>query len=227
MSWHPCLLAEVRSGNDYAFDTATLTGADLIIRRNNLAQRNLSVINVLAGATASFPVVAGNRLNKEQLMEVVVDRSQLREEMQLLLSLDDDIQAFPHIDLTNSQTDEQNDNAIVYLDRTKIEITMGLSRGILTLERGSRFDPLMPTKIKKVNVKGGEVIIRNEKRCVDIKDKTAVIQMEKMPNQLYPLSLQIAIPKDSKTGDRFTIDVSQRNEKGETVGGATAIYVVK
>jgi len=227
MNWHPCLLAEVRSDNDYAFNTASLTGAGLIVRRNNLAQRNLSVIDVLAGAAALFPILAGNRLNNERLMEIVVDRSQLRKEMQLLLSLDDDIQAFPRLDLDNLHTDKQNENAIVYLDRTKIEITMGLSRGILTLERGSRFDPLMPAKIKKVNVKGGEVIIRNEKRYVDIRDNTAIIQMEKMPNQLYPLSLQTVIPKDSKAGHRFTIGVSQRNEKGEAVGGATAIYVVK
>src|SRR5215204_81901 len=213
MRWHPCLLAEVHSGNDYAFDTASRTGGDLIVRRNNLAQRNLSVVDELAGATASFPIIAGNELNNERLMEIVVDRSQLREEMQLLLSLDDDIRAFPRIDLDNSQTDKQNDNAIVYLDRTKIEMTMGCCRGILTLEKGSRFDCPTLAKIKKINVKGGDVIIRNEKRYVDIKDNTTIIQMEKTPNQLYPLSLQIEIPKDSKARDRFTIDVSQRNGK--------------
>ena len=100
MNWHPCLLAEVNADNDYAFATANLAGGNLTLRRNNLAQRNLSVINVLAGATASFPFLAGNLHNAERFMEIVVTRSRLPKDMRLLLSIDDDGKAFPLVDLT-------------------------------------------------------------------------------------------------------------------------------
>ena len=46
--WHPCLLASVRADNDYAFASASLNGDPITVRRNNLAQRNLTVIDVLA-----------------------------------------------------------------------------------------------------------------------------------------------------------------------------------
>jgi hypothetical protein len=41
--WHPCLLAEVNADNDYAFGAASLAGSPIVVSRNNLAQRNLSL----------------------------------------------------------------------------------------------------------------------------------------------------------------------------------------
>jgi len=51
--------------------------------------------------------------------------------------------------------------------------------------------------------------------------------MEKQPAQLYPLALQTTIPANAQKGNQYMIKVSQRNEKEETVGGASVIYVVK
>ena len=76
-SWHPCLVASVNADNDYAFATAPLTGSPIVVRRNNLAQRNLSVINVLASASASFPFLMGHTLNIDRVMELVVNRTAL------------------------------------------------------------------------------------------------------------------------------------------------------
>ena len=57
--WHPCLLAVVRADNDHAFATAP-GGADLQTRRNNLAQRNLTVVDVAAGGMVTMPIVVGH-----------------------------------------------------------------------------------------------------------------------------------------------------------------------
>jgi hypothetical protein len=227
--WHPCLLASVSADNDYAFATANLTGGNLVVRRNNLAQRNLSVIDVLAGATATFAFVAGNRENSEQLMEILVDRSKLPKSMKLLLSLDDDGRAFPLVDFapTDISIMDNNGGKIVFLERTKIEATLGCCRGILTIEKGSRFDCLQLAKIGKVRVKGGEVILRNDKRFVEVKDDVAVVTMEKQPNQIYPFSLQTSMPADAKKDQQFAIRVSQRDQNGTVVGGATVIYMIK
>jgi hypothetical protein len=116
---------------------------------------------------------------------------------------------------------------MVFLDRTRIETKLGCCSGVLTLEKGSRFDCLVPGKLGKVSVKGGEVILREEKRFVEIRDEIAVIRAEKQPNQLYPLALQTSIPRDAQKGQQFMIHVAQRNEKEEPVGGASVIYFVR
>jgi subtilisin family serine protease len=226
--WHPCLLASVNADNDYAFATANSAGDIIVVRRNNLAQRNLSVIDVLASASASFPFLAGNRQNTERVMEVRVDRSRLPKDMRLLLALDDDTKAFPLVDLTPPDfTHAADDNGgMIFLERTSIETTIGCCRGVLTLEKGSRFDCPPSVKIGKVDVKGGVVIMQGDKRFVEISEQTTIIRMEKQPRQLYPLALQTSIPANAHKGQQYMIRVAQRNQKEEIVGGATVVYYV-
>ncbi|MEH7473090.1 S8 family serine peptidase [Priestia megaterium] len=229
LNWHPCLLASVTADNDYAFSNASLP--NLIARRNNLAQRNLSVIDksVLNGGPVNFPFLAGNQYNEESVMEIVVDRSQLPNEMKLFLSIDDEGKAFPCVDMAPSSCTpiNQDEGSIIFLDRTRIKTNICGFNGILTLERGSQLNCLYTPKIKRVSVEGGEVILRNNKRFVEIKENFTFIQLEKQPNQLYPLSLQTTIPTNSEKGKQYTIKVSQRNQNKETVGGATVTYLIK
>ncbi len=230
MHWHPCLLAEVNADNDYAFATANMTGGNLTLSRNNLAQRNLSVIDVLADATASFPFLAGNLHNAQRFMEIIVNRSQLPKDMRLLLSIDEDGKAFPLIDLTPPAftTKDSCHTGTVFLERTRIETTLGCCRGVLTLEKGSRFDCLPPTKIRMLEIiKGGIVILQDDKRFVEIREDIAIIRMEKQPDQLVPLALQTSIPANAQKGQQFMISVAQRNEKEEIVGGASVIYFIR
>ena len=230
MNWHPCLLAEVNADNDYAFATANLTGGNLTVRRNNLAQRNLSVIDVLADATTSFPFLAGNLHNAQRFMEIVVNRNRLPKDVRLLLSIDEDGKAFPLVDLTPPAfTPKDRCHAgTVFLQRTRIETTLGCCRGVLTLAKGSRFDCLPPTKIGKLDIiKGGVVILQDDKRFVEIREDIAIIRMEKQPNQLVPLALQTSIPANAQKEQQFMISVAQRNEKEEIVGGASVIYFIR
>lgn len=222
--WHPCLLASVNADNDYAFDTANLTWGNHVVRRNNLAQRNLSVIDVLSNTSVAFPLLAGNRYNTERFMDIVVDRSLIPKEMKVLLSLDDDGKAFPRVDLTPTVSTQDN-NGVVFLEKTRIETTFCDYRGVLTLERGSRFDCVGSSKIGNVRVEGGEIILRNNKRFVEIKESIVVIRMEKQPNQLYPLALHTQIPANTEKEQQYVMKISQKNEKQETVGGATVVYV--
>jgi hypothetical protein len=227
MNWHPCLLAAATSDNDYAFATASTTGGGLVVRRNNLAQRNLSVIDVLASASVAFPFLAGNIANAERSMEILVDRSRFARGIPLLLALDDDGRAFPLVDLkpTIKPTDGAEDG-IVFLERTKIEATLGCCRGVLTLEKGSRFDCPPVVRVGKVSVKGGEVILRDDKRFVEVRDEITIVRMEKQAHQLYPLALYWTVPSEAHHGDSFSISVAQRNDQGATVGGATVMYKV-
>jgi subtilase family protein len=228
--WHPCLLAKVVADNDYAFASAALAGGNLVVRRNNLAQRNLSVIDVLAGAEAAFPFVAGHLLNLEREMQIVVDRSKLPKAMPLLLALDEDGRAFPRLDFAGAVLEPGGDyghGAIVFLDRTRIAVSGCCCRGVLTLEKGSRFDCLPDGKIRKVSIQGGDVVLRGDKRFVEVREAQTVITMEKQPGRLYPLALQATIPAGAQKDQSFMISVSQQGQNGDTVGGAGVVYIVK
>jgi len=81
--------------------------------------------------------------------------------------------------------------------------------------------------VGKVSVKGGEVVLKNGRRYVNIYGNEAVIRMEKAPYQVVALNLQAQVPANAKSGEQFTVHVGQRNEQQETVGGASAVFVVE
>lgn len=231
--WHPCLLAQVTADNDYSYATSDLSFGNIVVRKNNFAQRNLSVIDVFASASFSFPFIAGNLFNAEHLMSIVIDRSRLPKAMPLLLALDDDGSAFPLVDFETQPTNQDEhedscgDDGLVFLERTRVKTRMGCCTGVLTLGKGSRFDCLKVRKLGKVTVKGGEVILRGDKRYVEVKESVVTVQMEKSPNSLYPLSLRTTVPATAEKGEQFFIQVTQQNAQGTTVGGAAMVYLVK
>ena len=210
------------------------------MRKNNVAQRNLSVIDVFASAGFSFPFIAGNLHNRQRVMSLAIDRSRLPKGMPLLLALDDDGRAFPWVDFEAApvpsqagQTDDDadsdgcGDQGLVFLERTRINMRLGCCPGVMTLEKGSRFDCIKPRGLGKVTVKGGDVILRGNRRYVEIRDPHVTVRMEKATNRIYPLSLRTTIPAAALKGDQFFIQVAQLNDQGAIVGGATMVYQVK
>ncbi len=231
-AWHPCLLAVVNADNDYAFTSAPLSAVPITTRLNNLAQRNLSVIDVLGSATASFHFIAGNRYNLERAMTLVIDRSRLPQAMPLLLSLDDDGSAFPLVDLSPPQVQDGDQEScagapLVFIDATRIQTRFGCCEGVLTLAKGSRFDCAGNAKLGKVTVEGGDVIVRGARRFVEVKGSQAVVHVQKAPGALYALSLQTTIPADAAAATQYLIQVAQQNSAGAIVGGAAMVYAVR
>lgn len=226
-SWHPCLVASVTADNDFAFASAAFTTSPIVTRRNNLAQRNLSVINVLSGAAAAFPFLAGHAANAQQFMEIVVNRSALPKAMPLLLALDEDNEYFPEVEIdVQPGRHEACDGSLVFLDRTRVLTQFGCCHGVLTLAKGSRFDCAPKALVGAVSVTGGDVIVRGTKRYVQVRDDVAVIRMEKAPNQLVPLLLQTQIPEEARQGAQFPISVAQRDDTRQMVGGASVLFLV-
>lgn len=222
MPWHPCLLARVTADNDYALAAADTVGGSIVVRRNNLAQRNLTVVDVTAGASLTFPFLVGHLEDVDRFVEIVIDRRVLPKDMPILLALDDDARAFPRVELKppNWRTD-----SVVFLDRTRLELTVGSCHSVLTLEKGSRLDYPQSVALVK-EIKGGEVVLRDGKRFVDIKEPTATVSLEKHPHQVHPFSLQTSIPSHAEKGEQYMLKVFQRNQRGHVVGGATVVYRV-
>jgi subtilisin family serine protease len=225
-NWHPCLVASVTADNDFAFASAAFTANPIVTRRNNLAQRNLSVINVLASAPAAFPFLAGHVANIQQLMEIVVDRSALPKAMPLHLAVDEDNEYFPAVDIDlQPRHHDACDGGLVFLDRTRVLTRFGCCDGVLTLAKGSKFDCATKTRVGRLEVTGGDVILRGGKRYVDIRDDVVVIRMEKAPSQLVPLLLQTEIPDGTPQGTELAISVAQRDDDHQVVGGASVIFL--
>lgn len=236
-SWHPCVVASVTADNDYAFATAAFTGNPVVVRRNNLAQRNLSLINVLAETPAVFPFLAGHVLNTDGFLELVINRSALPRTMPLVLALDRDNEYFPQVDVdahvgTHDDRPGQDDHddwgcgsGLVFLDRTRVRTRFGCCEGVLTLEKGSRFSCAPAKRVGRVRVTGGDVIVRGTKRYVRIDDDVAVVRLEKAAGQLLPLLLETRGPTGVGNGREFGVSVAQRNEDHTVVGGASALFV--
>lgn len=93
-SWHPCLLAVATADNDYAF-AGVPGGRAMVTRRNNLAQRNLSVVDIAERRSIGFPFVIGHPGNLDRRLEVVIDAGPLAREGRLFLVPGDDGKAFP------------------------------------------------------------------------------------------------------------------------------------
>ena len=94
MAWHPCLLAVATAENDYAF-AGVPGGRAMVTRRNNLAQRNLSVVDIAERRSISFPFVIGHPASLDRRLEVVIEAGPLARDGRLFLVPADDGKAFP------------------------------------------------------------------------------------------------------------------------------------
>ncbi len=238
--WHPCLLAKVSSDNDYAFASSDLSFGNLVLRKNNIAQRNLSVIDVLASAAAttlSSSFVAGNKANKERKMFIEVDRSKMPSGAKLYLSLDDDGDVFPMVNFKNYDEDHFNngnsddwkcdDDKLIFLNRTRVKTRFGCCDGVLTLEKGSSIDfKCRDSKHAIKNIQGGNLIIENGKRLIDITRNKLVVEMEKLPGEILPMSVKVTFPSGLDKSKPYSLSVSQRDSNKKTVGGGDFVYVV-
>jgi hypothetical protein len=222
--WHPCLVASVTADNDYAFSGAAVSGSPAVVKRNNLAQRNLSLINVIAGASASFPFIAGHLESRDRAIEIVVDRGELPSSSGLLLALDEENDYFPAVDVLAADEDSLGHDGMVFLDGARIETTFGCCHGVLTLAKGSRFDCRHGRRIGQVSVTGGEVVLRDGRRYVEIRDQRAVVRIEKAPQTLLPLLLTARIPAETGEQRSYHVSIAQRDERSEVVGGASVIF---
>lgn len=224
----PCLLAEVTSENDYAFAHADFAGGVMVTRYNNLAQRNLTVIEAPAGATVRFPFVLGNIKSLDDFVELVIERGRLPRESELLLSLEEHPEVFPKARFEEEQESTGfRKPGLVFLDRTRVETNLGPHHGVLVLEKGSRFDGLLTSKLTNIKVKGGEIIERNGARFVRVEGQTAILRATKLPNTSLGLTIETKIPVTATRGERFKIALAQRNTQGEIIGGASVMVVVK
>ena len=226
--WHPCLLAQVISDNDYAYASADLSFGNLVVRKNNFAQRNLSVIDVLASPGASislaFPFVIGSRFSKAKSIRLNINRSKLPKDARVRLNISDNSKAFPQVDF--SQPPNAENESIIFQERSKVITKIGCCDVLLTLEKNSKIEILCSTLTVR-NIKGGELLVEDGERVVKITGNKSIIEFDSQGNTIYALSLHIDFPRDVSKGDEYTLTIYQTNERNEAIGGASVTYNIK
>jgi hypothetical protein len=85
VQWHPCLLAEI-TPHDGPAPTGNHVWDD-----NNLAQKNISIVNAALGSDFAFAMVVGHEDNLCEYLILEVDRGRLPSEVQLFVDLVDPI----------------------------------------------------------------------------------------------------------------------------------------
>lgn len=215
--WHPCLLAEVQCDNDYGTPVGVRTWLN-----NDLAQLNISTVPGFPGSSVSFPFVTGHKLNTDLYMELVIDRHRLPQEAELLLDPWDLKKYFPVLELAPHKARE----VTTFLDRTRLAISLCGCDAILTLEAGSSLE-CSALVTNGVSLQGAELVMRQGKRLIAIREDQAVIGLQKRPGEMRQMSLTFRVPDEAEQGDRYQIDISQRNTKQEVVGGVTLAVEVK
>jgi len=84
-NWHPCLLAEVSPN-----DGLSLKGRH-VWENNNLAQKNITIVNAKAGKVIQFPFLFGSANSAAQAGEIVVKRVMAPRKAEILLDIGDDV----------------------------------------------------------------------------------------------------------------------------------------
>lgn len=228
--WHPCLLSQVTSDNDYAYATADLSFGNIVVRKNNFAQRNLTVIDVLASAGAGlsvdFPFVAGSLFSKNKSIHLNVDKSKLPKGTKVLLNFGDNSKAFPLVDFIAKQDKEKD--SIVFIEKTKVKTKIGCCDALITLEKGSKIELHCcdTAKLNIKNIKGGELLVQKGEQLISIANEKAIIDFDSQEGNIYALSLRIEFPSNVAKKENFALSVFQTNDNNQVLGGATAIYMI-
>lgn len=84
-NWHPCLLVEVSPN-----DGLSLKGRH-VWESNNLAQKNITIVNAKAGKFIEFPFLFGSAYSTAQAGEIVVKRITTPKKPEILLDIGDDV----------------------------------------------------------------------------------------------------------------------------------------
>jgi len=220
--WHPCLLAEVTCDGDP-------TAGGFVVHvwdRNNLAQRNITVIPKLQpfikrSPRAAYAFVAGNRANLEPYMEIMIDRSAVPRSVELFLDPAGRESVFPA--LSAEDLGRGGRGTAKVLESTRLGLSFCGSAGIVTLAPGSSFEWSDGGCAEAVPLDGAEVVKRDGCRLIALRGDKAVIGVPKAPGESRQMSLAVSMPEGPRAARPMMVRIAQRNIRGRVVGGVTLV----
>lgn len=222
--WHPCILAEVHASNDYSFHTAGLVAGGAVVQRNNFAQRNLTVVDMLLNASPwhDFPFVIGSPSRKASRLNLVVQAKDFPDGTRPRLRLDGVEEIFPLVDFSAAR--RKDDQQLTFEERSKTSLLLGDCKAEVIFEKGSSISlQCGRRKLDVAEVKGGRLIIEEGERFIELEGDRLEVELEAEPGTIHALAVRFDSPKQP-LGRDLEITAFQRDDQGRILGGATAIY---
>ncbi|MBF6571330.1 MAG: exo-alpha-sialidase [Candidatus Binataceae bacterium] len=215
-TWHPCLLAEVRSDND---DSAGGTfGCDISADpnpcaygsyfwgNNNVCQRNISyaAVHAKAATRISLPFIVGSVWSTAQFLEVIVDKGCELADVPMTLHME------PMGDPQGEPCCEPGE--IVFTDKCRVIVRVGeCDAGEITATPGTVWRPICPPSKVSPPVEschGGERTGREWR----LTQRRASVGFAVAAGELRKMTLSFTSPTTLQTAARPLIQIYQRND---------------
>lgn len=225
--WHPCVLAMVNADNDHAFSVSRAVTGSVVTRRNNLAQKNLSVVGLTGlegpAGEAVWPLIVGSRYSEATFVELVIDAREMPPSAGLILGLDEDFRDFPVLERMGPRGAAAltGNASVLTCQRVKLELSPERCSGLLTLEKDAQVQ-VRSCSLDIIGLSGADLLTRYGRRYVKVAASTAVIQLQKEPHVLYPVALHATLPTKRACITR----VHLRGAQGEVLGGASVHFAI-
>lgn len=219
-AWHSCLIASVSADNDYGSGDGPN-----VWENNNLGQLNFSVVagggGMGAAGALSLPFVTGNARDLDRYYELVIDRSALPTDAELVLNPSPAAGLFPALGSAGSNGGSAvcKPFTTTFLDRTRITARFCDCEGVLTLAAGSSFT-CSEDLADELAISGGSVIWQDGVQVVRLRAAVAVIGIPKGSGEIRVMDASLRLDPGTPPGS-YQVVVSQRNIAGQTVGGVT------
>jgi carboxypeptidase T len=234
LNWHPCLLVEV-SPND-----GLLISGNNVWHKNNLGQKNITIINALRGEIVDFPFIIGSRFNLGPSGDFILEKVQAPRSLGIYLDvMDPEVLKVlkPLISSTYStgnkpDVESLQDSLVATLQQsTTISIPLGQwlenddESLILHLPANTRLEiqnshveHLISPHYRPL-ISGFELVTLKHGSVLSLLASKGKIRLPLSAGQMRRMSIRVAIPSTASLGDKYELQAVQYDKKGNAVGG--------
>ncbi len=225
---HGCLLAVVYNSDDIP------AGGTHVWEHNNLAQRNMTVVDLVANESMLLPVWIGSQYFWDtQFHTLELSRPKKWPHLQVALTHENPSvvkEFFQSFERLKSCAESSSVKTRLEF-KAPSEISLRDGAATLQVAKGSRvvIQPAVAERLDRMPLQANLIRCRHSKRDL--------IQYEPGYNVAFPIALskaerqtmylQLTAPKDAKAGERIVIDLMQRNARGRIVGGVSVQINIK
>ena len=241
---HACWLANA----GYAIGIDWPASGAHVWEHNNLAQKNLLIVDLIPGETKELEFVIGNRnIDDKRLYSIELHRSknalnlpisivgQSRQAMAKLVRTGKSFESLeraavkPHkpvgfrfLEPVQAELMGTDTNAA----RFAVNFTSGST---ITIDSPVKRKPVPANRIIPKYANANIIEGRNGESAIVFPTKRAVssIKISLRPRQVVRCILRISAPKDAEPGNQFNFDIVQRGKDGQIVGGISVKMTIQ
>lgn len=237
LNWHPCILVEA-APNDGPF----ISGSN-VWHNNNLAQKNITIVNAHRGEMVELPFVMGSKYSLEPSTNLAVKKvkapaaigvyidskeitDSVRPNLPVVTSSNVVVASQPTgfaltlvepttiaVNLPGSLREGESDEALIIQLPSKTKIEFG-SREAVSYDRAT------PAGFEVVNLANRPMLALSAV-------KEAKLPISLKPGAIKEMVLRVAVPANAVVGDTYEFQLVEYNDKRRAVGGVVLeVHVV-